>query len=225
MVASGIGSIQYPEGHLVPSIILNSRRQPGENSAPSWTLCTWQRLRPQETMWDTVGHLRSGDVHPGSSWTTRAAASQTGSIRTRNLPHPALSPVLPSSGCRERGRPQPSSTLGSPPCLGKPSREPQGPVRPWGQHGREGTAGGEAGPSHTCTLLPSSMMTTSFWAYSWISVSQACGDSKNCVEVEPSPYTTQTSPTPGTDTLVPGSGDTHADVVEGHFAGDVVEQE
>lgn len=25
------------------------------------------------------------------------------------------------------------------------------------------------------TLLPSSMMTTSFWAYSWISVSQACG--------------------------------------------------
>lgn len=202
-MASGIGSIQYPGDIWYPASfqIPGGRLFPGENPAPRWDLGMQQHLRSQETTWDTVGHTRSGDVNPGPSRTTRTAASQRGSTHTGNVPHPALSPMLPSTGCREHGLPQPPSTLGSPPCLGKPGREPQSPVLSWGRHVGEGTAQGEAGPGHACTLLPSSMMTTSFWAYSWISVSQACGDSKNCVEVTPSPHTAQMSPTPGTDAL------------------------
>lgn len=48
------------------------------------------------------------------------------------------------------------------------------------------------------TLLPSSMMTTSFWAYSWISVSQACGAAelhRGEPYSHPSPLSPQPHPT------------------------------
>lgn len=96
-----------------------------------------------------------------------------GSPRTGNL-----SLVLPSSGCQGDVSPAPPALWGhlQP---GSPWRagSPPGPIPPRRHgRGRDSLVVGEDGGS-TRTLLPSSMMTTSFCAYSWISVSQACGDS------------------------------------------------
>lgn len=71
--------------------------------------------------------------------------------------------------------PQPSgvtSSLDPPGGQGPPQPQPSSEALP----GR-GQPRGEGNGDPTRTLLPSSMMTTSFCAYSWISVSQACGDS------------------------------------------------
>lgn len=71
--------------------------------------------------------------------------------------------------------PQPSgvtSSLDPPGGQGPPQPQPSSEARPG-----QGQPRGEGNGGPTRTLLPSSMMTTSFCAYSWISVSQACGDS------------------------------------------------
>lgn len=122
-----------------------------------------------------------------------------------DIPYPAasctgsLSLVLPPTGCWGHC-PPPPKPLGSPLGLAEPRNqqspsEGAGRVHPAGRqsahrapslhsHGdgkgrarpaRHGTATRRVKGDPTRTLLPSSMMTTSFWAYSWISVSQACG--------------------------------------------------
>lgn len=82
--------------------------------------------------------------------------------------------------------------LGSPLVLAEPRKQqrlakgapswqtehPLSPIPPqnqgWQEQGWHVTAQHGVKQDPARTLLPSSMMTTSFWAYSWISVSQAC---------------------------------------------------